>query len=210
MNNDGLPDVVALFGQGDEGIDIFFNKGKGAFSRERVIRFSPSNGSSYFNLHDLDMDGDLDIIYTAGDNADYEPLMKPFHGIYCFRNDGNNQFEQFFFYQLNGAYKAIPHDFDQDGDLDIAAISFFPDWENSPEESFVYLENQGELTFSASTFPEVNDGRWITMDAADYDKDGDMDLVLGSLAFEVVPKLGYVDRWVKNGIPFVILKNRLK
>lgn len=136
--------------------------------------------------------------------------MKPFHGVYVFTNDGDNQFEQAFFYHLNGAYGAIPRDFDLDGDIDIAAISFFPDWKNSPEEGFVYLENQGDYNYSASTFPAVNKGRWIVMDAADYDQDGDEDLVLGSLAFEVIPKMGLVEQWVRDGIPYILLENQTK
>ncbi len=210
MNGDGLKDIVALFGQGNEGIDIFYARGDGQYTRNRVLAFSPSNGSSFFDLLDWDGDGDLDILYTAGDNADYSPVLKPYHGIYLFTNDGENHFEQNFFYQLNGAYGAIARDFDQDGDLDIAAISFFPDFKNNPEEGFVYLENKGEMNFEASTFEGVSRGRWIVMDAADFDGDGDDDIVLGSLAFEVVPPMGLVQKWAEAGIPYVILENKTK
>ncbi|MFT5436906.1 MAG: hypothetical protein ACI840_001558 [Ulvibacter sp.] len=48
------------------------------------------------------------------------------------------------------------------------------------------------------------------MDASDYDKDGDIDLVLGSLAFEVVPKLGFVEKWMEDGIPFIVLENTFR
>jgi hypothetical protein len=48
------------------------------------------------------------------------------------------------------------------------------------------------------------------MDSADIDLDGDEDLVLGSLAFEVVPDGGEIEGWVQGGIPFVVLENRLK
>ena len=125
-------------------------------------------------------------------------------------NDGGNNFSESFFYPLYGAYKAIPADFDQDGDTDIAAISFFPDFENRPERSFVYLENQGDGELLERTFPEVNIGRWITMDAGDVDLDGDLDIILGSLAFEVVPPVGLLDKWVEAAVPFVVLENGLK
>jgi len=209
MNSDGRSDIVALFAQGSEGIDIFYNKGNSEFSRVRVLRFPSTYGSSYFDLFDFNDDGNLDIIYTAGDNADFKPLMKPYHGVYVYLNDGDNRFEQAFFQHINGAYKAIPADFDSDGDIDIATISFFPDWELSPDEGFVYLENTGEgdFDFNLSTFKGVGQGRWITMDAADIDLDGDHDLVLGSLAFETTPDLGHVEKWSRNGIPFVVLRN---
>jgi len=206
-NQDGLMDVVALFGQGDEGIQVFYQKGDGSFRAERLLRFSPSNGSSYFALADWNGDGREDIIYTAGDNADFKPVLKPYHGVYIFENRGKAGFEQVFFYQLNGAYAALPRDFDGDGDLDLAAISFFPDYQNSPEESFVYLENR-EGEFFAQSFSDPTRGRWIVMDAGDYDGDGDEDLLLGSLAFEVVPPQGLVERWVADGLPYLILENQ--
>ncbi|MEZ4934360.1 MAG: VCBS repeat-containing protein [Saprospiraceae bacterium] len=149
------------------------------------------------------------MIYTNGDNADFPPINKPYHGIRIFENDGKNNFKEIFFYPLHGAYNAIPADFDKDGDLDIAAISFFPDFKNTPEEGFIYLENKGKWKMEASTFNGVEKGRWIVMDAGDLDEDGDLDLILGSLAFEVIPKMGLVDKWVKNGLPYILLENKL-
>ncbi len=208
LNNDGLPDIVALFGQGDEGIFVYYNQGGGKFRVKKVIALPSSYGSSYFDLFDFNKDGQQDIIYTAGDNGDYPPLMKPYHGIRIYANKGNNEFKEELFLPLNGAYKAIPEDFDGDGDMDIAAISFFPDFQHQPEEGFVYFENKGDMNFQAQVFPKISNlGRWLVMDASDWDQDGDTDIILGSLTFEVVPKMNYVNTWVKNGIPFVILKN---
>ena len=206
MNADGNLDIVALFAQGNEGIDIFYNDGRANFTRKRVLHFSPSMGGSFMDLIDYNDDGLLDILITAGDNADYKPLMKPWHGVYVYLNQGADIFKEEVFVHLNGAYNAVVHDFDDDGDKDIAAISFFPDWQFSPMESFVYFENTG-AEHKAHTFSAVNSGRWVVMDAADYDSDGDLDLLLGSLAFEVVPKLGYVERWMKEGLPFLVLEN---
>lgn len=211
LNGDHKPDIIALFGQGDEGIFIYYNEGNGKFREETALHFSPSNGSSFFKLYDFNKDGFDDIIYTAGDNADFKPILKHYHGVYVFLNDGKNHFKQEIFYQLNGAYAAMPADYDLDGDIDIAAISFFPDYKNHPEESFVYLENDGNNNFKASTIAEPTMGRWIVMDAADYDNDGDEDLILGSLAFEVIPaNEDLVNKWVDNGIPFIVLENKTK
>jgi hypothetical protein len=207
LNNDGRLDIIALMAQGDEGVFIYFNEGNGKFREEQVLSFHSSYGSSYFNLYDFNKDGFEDIIYTCGDNADYPPIKKFYHGIRIFLNDGKNQFKEKQFIPLNGAYGAIPDDYDQDGDIDIAAISFFPDFKNRPEEGFVYLENKGDDQFEAYTFEQVSAGRWIVMDSADMDEDGDVDLILGSLAFEVIPKMGLVEEWVKRGVPYVILEN---
>ncbi|MGB3777881.1 MAG: VCBS repeat-containing protein [Tunicatimonas sp.] len=207
LNGDQQPDVLALFGQGDEGVFAYYNQGDGTFREEALLRFPPSYGSSSLMLYDTDGDGYEDLVYTAGDNADYPPVTKPYHGIRVFRNDGTNHFREAWFYPLPGAYGAIPADFDQDGDLDIAAISFFPDYAQSAQRGFVYLENQGDFRFKEYTFPEVTDGRWLVMDAGDVDQDGDVDIVLGSLSFEVVPPNGLLAQWVERGVPFVVLEN---
>ncbi len=206
-DEDGHQDILALFGQGDEGIFYYHNNGKGDFEEQTLLTFPPSYGSSYLGLFDWNNDGNMDLIYTCGDNADYPPVLKPYHGIYIFLNQGDKEFDKHIFYPLHGAYKAIPGDFDLDGDWDIAAISFFPDFEKQPEAGFVYLENKGNDEFTPYTFEENNLGRWLVMDAGDLDSDGDMDLILGSLTFEVVTPGTFVQDWVEQGIPFIYLEN---
>ncbi len=210
LNADGLPDIVALFAQGDEGIFAYINKGGGQFGEERLVRFPPSYGSSSFRIFDYNADGHPDLLHTCGDLADFPPVHKPYHGIRIFQNNQKGGFEEVFFQPLRGAYGAVAADFDLDGDLDLAAISFFPDFEKSPSAGFVFFENQGGMKMKARSFPASNKGRWLVMDAADFDADGDLDLVLGSMAFEVVPDGGEVKKWVKDGIPFVVLENRTK
>lgn len=204
-NHDGLPDIWALFSQGEEGIFLFTNKGNGQFDQKEVLRFPPVYGSSYFEFDDFNKDGYPDIVYTCGDNADFSPVLKPYHGIYIFINDGKYNFKQKYFFHINGCYKAIARDYDNDGDLDIAAISYFADYKRKPEEGFVYLENKGDLTFSAYSLPETQSGRWLTMDAGDLDGDGKIDLVLGN--FILAPSMMKSRADWRKGPPFLILKN---
>ncbi|MEL6924979.1 MAG: VCBS repeat-containing protein, partial [Bacteroidota bacterium] len=210
MNQDGRMDVVALFGQGDEGIYIFYNQGDGQFREQRIISFPPVYGSSFFELTDLNDDGHPDILYTNGDNADYTPITKPYHGIRLYENDGQNNFKEKLFLPLPGAYGAAAKDFDMDGDLDIAAISFFPDFGRQPAAGFVYFENNGSEGFTAQTFPGSTNGRWVVMDTADFDGDGDEDIALGNLAFEVPGDAERVAKWTERGLPFVVLENLVK
>ncbi len=106
------------------------------------------------------------------------------------RASWRGEFSEAWFYPLYGAYRALARDFDLDGDMDIAAIAFFPNYLGSFKESFTYLENQGGLKFTPSTFPESISGRWITMDAGDWDGDGDADIVLGAFnrSFDLEPE----------------------
>ncbi|WP_435353645.1 FG-GAP repeat domain-containing protein [Emticicia sp. SJ17W-69] len=212
VNKDGLPDIWVLFAQAQEGIFLFTNKGKDTasvtqFEEKEILHFSPVHGSSYFEMTDLNNDGFKDILYTSGDNADYSThLLKNFHGVYGYLNDGKNQFKQAFFFPIHGCFKAIARDFDKDGDIDIATIAYFPDTKNQPQEAFVYLENKGNLAFKPFTIKEANVGNWLVMDAADIDADGDEDIVLGNF--------DRVKRQSRNGsakdTSVLVLMNRLK
>lgn len=210
INQDGLPDIWALFAQAQEGIYLFINKGKDTkgitqFETKEILRFSPVHGSCFFELVDLNKDGFKDIIYVSGDNADYSThLLKNFHGVYGFLNDGKNNYRQAFFYPINGCFKALARDFDKDGDIDIATIAYFPDFKNQPKEGFVYLENKGNFAFKGSSIKEVNAGNWLVMDAADIDADGDDDIVLGN--FDRKKRGGINDS--KKDTAILFLENR--
>jgi len=204
-NHDGLPDIWVLFAQGDEGIVLFTNKGNGVFEQKQVIRFPAVYGSTHFEMADFNGDGYADILYCAGDNADFSQILKPYHGVYIFLNDGQQHFTQRYFYPIHGCYKVMARDFDGDGDLDIAAISFFADYGRYPQEGFIYLENKGNWNFEPFSLPETESGRWLTMDAGDLDGDGKPDIILGN--FSVGPtRLKSKQDW-KKGPPFLLLKN---
>ncbi|HLX91420.1 MAG TPA: VCBS repeat-containing protein [Puia sp.] len=204
-NHDGLPDIWALFAQGEEGIFLFTNRGHGNFDQREVLRFPPVYGSSSFSLADLNGDGFPDIIYTCGDNADFSRVLKPYHGVYVFLNDGKFNFKQKFFFHIDGCYKAIAKDFDGDGKPDIATISFFGDYKNHPEEGFVFLHNKGNLQFEPQTLSDGKLGRWLTMDAGDLNGNGKNDIILGNFAVGPSNIKSSVD-W-KNNPPFILLEN---
>lgn len=205
-DHDGRPDIWVLFAQGDEGIFLYINKGQGRFEEQRLLRFPPVFGSSYFELADMNQDGFPDIVYTCGDNADYSVALKPYHGVYIYLNDGHNHFRQSYFYPIDGCYKAMARDFDGDGDLDLAVISFFADYKRRPQEGFVYLENRGRMAFRPYSLPAAKAGRWLVMDAGDVDGDGKIDLVLGNFAVGPTLTRPAVD-W-KKGPVLLLLKNR--
>ena len=183
FNKDGKPDLMTLFCQGKEGIYLFENQGNGAFRERRLLEFSSLNGSSGFELADMNGDGHTDIVYTAGDNADYSMVLKNFHGVYIYLNDGKNNFAQSsWIFPVNGCYKALVRDFDLDGDLDMLSLSFFADYVNQPNEILLLFINQGNMQFLPTEVDGFRNGRWLTADAGDLDGDGDEDVVLGNFS----------------------------
>lgn len=206
FNEDGWLDMMVLFAYDDEGIWMFTNDRKGGFKAENLLQFPPVFGSTSFELIDFNSDGLKDIIYTNGDNADFSPIFKPYHGLRIFLNEGNYKFKEAYFYPINGTTEAIVKDFDDDGDLDIVTIAFFADFEHKPSESFIYFERQDNLNFIPHSLPISEYGRWIVMDAADFDNDGDVDIVLGNFSIAFMGKGDFEPTWDTRN-PILLLVN---
>jgi hypothetical protein len=209
FDKDGKLDLITLFGQGDERIVYYKNNGNLHFTPITLMRFPPVYGSSSFDLVDINKDNLLDIIYTAGDNSDYTVELKPYHGVYIFSNQGKNSFKQTFFYQMNGAYKAVAKDFDLDGDLDIASIAFFVDYFEKAPKDFVYFENNNQ-EFTPKVLNIRKFGRWLVMDTGDIDGDGDEDIVLGNHPIGTTPGT-LLKEWMKaKGVLYLINQSAKK
>lgn len=207
FNNDGWPDVMVLFAAGDEGIWLFLNDHKGGFQSRNVLRFPPIYGSTGFQVVDWNKDGKPDILYTAGDNADYSMVLKPYHGVYVYLNKGDFNYKEAYFYPVNGCTKAIAADFDGDGDLDIASIAFFADLKHRPAEKFIYFEQTGALKFHPHSVAALaKEGRWICMDAGDYDRDGDIDILLGNFSSGFIIQNDFRPDW-NIYQPLILLEN---
>ncbi|MFD1141409.1 FG-GAP repeat domain-containing protein [Larkinella insperata] len=209
FNGDKKPDIMVLMAQAREEVTIFYNQGNGRFREKTVLRFSPVFGSSYFELADFNKDGFQDILLTNGDNWDYSSTNKNYHGVRIYLNDRKDNFKETWFYPLYGASKAVARDFDNDGDLDIAATSFYSTLAQ-PEQGFVYLSNEGKFTFKPFTTPEAASGKWLTLEAADFDRDGDVDIALGSYFHTVGEMTQLLFKGITSFPQLLVLENQKK
>lgn len=211
FTQDGLPDIVALQANSDEGIDIYENQGSGNFKKKRILRFDPTYGSAAFGLCDWNGDGRMDLIYANGDNADYPPILKPHHGVRIFEQTGTLEFKEALYLPMNGAYKAEAQDFDLDGDLDILAISYYPDFKGRFQESILFYENQGDGQLKAQSVTGYDLGRWMTFACGDVDQDGDLDVLLGAFTVKTteVPS-SVLNTWSEVNVPLMLLENTSK
>lgn len=208
-------DLLVLITQANERLVRLADFAGGKPVAEEIIRrFPPSQGSSSLNLLDFNGDGLLDLLYTAGDNGDISSIFKPYHGVYLFLAQPDGSYRQQMFFHLDGAYSAVARDFDQDGDLDIAAIAYFANIDIGVDQAgFVYLQNHGD-GFEPQYVEGIGSlGRFVALAAGDIDGDGDQDIALANLAFgalgplDVAPALQ--ERWIKSP-HFLLLRNRLR
>lgn len=207
FDKDEKPDILALMTQGDERIILFLNRGNFTFEPHVLLRFPPVYGSSYFEIADFNDDGHPDILYTNGDNADYSTILKPYHGVRVFLNDGNNKFTEDWFYPMHGASQAMSYDFDEDGDIDIAAVSFFPNFNKSPEQSFIYFENtpSGYVPVVSSL---ATAGRWLIMNLIDLNHDHKMDILVGAMNAPTGAPSAQYNQWVSDNTSLLVLINK--
>jgi hypothetical protein len=201
LNRDGKMDFVTLLAQEHETVLAYINKGTGDFSFEQKVIYAaphPNWGSSGIQLVDLDKDGDLDVLLTHGDTFD-DGIVKPYHGIQWLENTGGYPFVEHTLAQMPGVHRAQAVDLDGDGDLDIVACALLAggsDVDESTLPALVWLEQTEPGVFVRHTI-EMGVPRHATLDVADIDGDGDIDIVVGNFSISK-PSSSWVDVWVNQ------------
>lgn len=200
IDNDSDLDIITLISQEWEETYLYINDGKGNFDARLIYGVSNDDfGSSGIFLSDFDQDGDPDILYTNGDAFDYiPPRPRPWHGVNWLENKGNYTFEFHRIATFGGAYNARPLDVDSDGDLDIFVVSSFNLWENREKQSFIWLENDGNMNFIRHDITN-NPTHILPLELGDFNQDGRVDMVTGGM--HVYPPFDRVARivlWTNN------------
>lgn len=169
INGDGFPDVI-ISGEGQD--RLLVSDERGGFVDETETRL-PREAATAQDVEFLDADGDGDLDLVLG--------LEGGHALWI--NDGGGRFHDETSARLPNpgnveARKVTPADVDGDGDLDLyfAHVS----WQGRAPQDRLYI-NDGRGQFSDGTaerLPVVSD---LGLDAefGDFDRDGDLDLIVG-------------------------------
>lgn len=201
IDSDGDLDIISLVSQEWEEIYCFINDGKGNFKPN--LLFGSSNqdyGSSGISLFDLDQDADVDILYTNGDAFDYIPPQgRPWHGVQWLENKGNLEFEFHRICNLTGATNVRAADIDNDGDIDLFAVSAFNIWDSPESQSFIWLENDGNMNFIKHEITR-NPTHLLVCEPGDFNNDGLVDVVTGGMhTYPPFDRMSRITLWINNG-----------
>jgi FG-GAP-like repeat len=202
LDGDGDLDITSLVSQEWEEIYAYVNDGRGNFA-SRLLWGSTNDdfGSSWLTAADLDKDGDIDFVYSNGDGFDYAVGGgRPWHGVQWLENRGALTFDLHRIADYSGASSPQVADVDQDGDLDIAVVSAYNDWNNPRAQSAVVLENDGRMQFSLRDVASAPT-HLITLGVADFTGDGRPDLLTGGMhTSRPFDRMSRITLWI-NGSP---------
>jgi hypothetical protein len=201
IDKDDDLDIISLVSQEWEEIYCFINDGKGNFQPKLLFESSNQDfGSSGIYIADADQDGDDDILYTNGDAFDYIPPQgRPWHGVQWLENKGDLNFEFHRICNFTGAYNARPCDIDSDNDLDLFAVSAFNLWEKPECQSFIWLENTGNMQFIRHDITNTPT-HLITLELGDFNNDGLTDMVTGGMhTYPPYDRMSRITLWINNG-----------
>lgn len=179
-NQDGKNDLILVSG-GNEFTTgkplqprLYLQTKDGLRFRESVFSKYPMNASKVVPV-DLDNDGDLDVsIVSNGVPREFGKTAKQ----YLFENDGQGNFTEVTqqygeeFQNIGNAYDISWQDMDGNGYNDALVIGHWM----APT---LFL-NDGKTLTRKNTSLESITGWWNTLEVADFDKDGDLDIMAGN------------------------------
>jgi len=250
VDGDGNEDIF-IGGAKNQAASIYLHKSNGVLklTKQASIETDQFHEDTAASLFDTDGDGDLDLMVGSGGNQVGEEKS---YKIRLYLNDGKGHFTKSE-NSISSNFKNIsvitPSDFDNDGDVDVFVGSRSVVGVYGLDPNHLFLENNGDGTFSDATerlaydlkdagmvtdaiwsdidndqkkdlitvsdwgIPRIyrNTGRrlayvssdldelhgwWNTVEGADLDNDGDVDLILGNQGLNTLYKT-YADAPMK-------------
>ncbi len=166
VNSDGNMDLLAA----SQSNFVSWYENDGAQNFTEHIVSSTANVASVVVVIDMDGDGDMDII-----SGGYSPVSTPAK-LAWHENDGAENFTEREIVGFNiDPTEFYPIDVDGDGDMDIVVASEIQSF-GPGQDKIVWLENDGTQNFTEHIV-DAKQGRYSSVQAADVDGDGDVDIV---------------------------------
>ena len=175
VDNDGDNDIIALAG-GYENLEkryihYLYENINGSFIRTKLP--IPPFPASVVRPFDFDHDGDIDLFIGARIKMEMFPFA---NDSWILINDkGEFTPENSLNFNLGMVTDAVWSDYDGDGWEDLLITR---EW-----NSIAVLKNFNGQSLKSQNLPEIESkhGIWYSITAADFDKDGDNDYILGNL-----------------------------
>jgi hypothetical protein len=143
------------------------------------------------------------VLFTNGDGfgPTPQPGPRPWHGVQWLENRGDGKFQFHRIADLPGAYSPLGVDLDHDGATDIVALSAFNEWNKPNAISMVWYRNDGKQNFAPHVLA-YEPTHLLTVDAADFNGDGRVELVTGAFhAYPPFAKMSRVTLWQRGNNP---------
>jgi enediyne biosynthesis protein E4 len=181
---------------------IYRNDGKGNFARDKTALPPMFSNKSCVKPFDFDKDGDLDL-FVGGRVVPFNYGKTPTSYLLINNGKGNGSSPRFMdktkqlapeLQTAGMVTNAIWADTDKDGDADLTVIG---DW--MPIQ--IYENNKGKLSLIDNDLSRKT-GFWQGIVANDFDRDGDIDFVVGNIGlntkFRKNPKENTLRMYVKD------------
>lgn len=184
-DQDGDADLYVASGGNEFGVGskwlmdrIYFNDGKGNFTKKTTSLPGIRESASFVTAADYDGDGDADLLIGT--------RLKPFlYGVppnsYLLQNDGTGNFKDI----TNSAAPALQQigmatdgqwfDLENDGDMDMVLVGKWMGVKVITNEAGKFSLQSKALNLAGSN------GLWNTLEVADLNQDGYMDLIAGNM-----------------------------
>jgi PKD repeat protein/predicted nucleotidyltransferase len=192
-DNDGDLDILiaGLDASGNPVSKIYKNNGNNSFTEQSGISLMGA-GYSSVAWGDYDNDGNLDILLvgSSGSFPNYNPISKIYH------NNGNNTFTEETGTSLTGIYNGSVSwgDYNNDGLLDILLIG-----DSGSNYVFKIYLNNGNHKFIDQTFIQLPGAIACSASSADYDNDGDLDILISGYTGALSSKIYRNNLYMKAG-----------
>ena len=182
MDGDGDLDLLVVSGSNEFADDhttlqprLYINDGKGNFEKPaKSLLPAIKINAQCLELFDIEGDGDPDAF--IGGRLVSGRYGVPATSVILLNENGMfaNKSPDFL-KEFGMVTDAVADDMDGDGDQDLLVVGEWmtPTW----------LINNGSGGFTTQTITQAGSGLWWTIEKGDFDKDGDMDFILGNLGW---------------------------